>query len=146
MSIKSKLLWLGIGGGLIAVFVKESRRRVPRSPAEVIPADPEIEAALDLASLDLEEEAALDVPEVVSLDALDWSAHDRSPPDDDEAMESGQNWLEALETEAIEDVSDLETPLTITDDVDVVHSALDMSSTDDDIPVADRGAGGPAGL
>ena len=142
MSIKSKLLWLGIGGGLIAVFVKESRRRAVPRPADVIPADPEIEAALDLASLDLDQDAGeIDIPELISLDAVE-----RTHPDDDVAMESGQNWLEALATEAVEDVSDLETPLNITDDEGMDHASRALSSSDDDIPVADRGAGGPGGL
>jgi len=152
---------IGLGGGLIAVFVKESRRRAAPRPAEAIPADPEIEAALDLASLDLDEEAGeVAVPEDTSLDAVERSAHDlgalygvstpravdRSHPDDDVAMEAGQNWLEALETDAIEDGSEPEKPLNLTDDADVDHSSLGPRSTDDDIPVADRGAGGPGGL
>jgi hypothetical protein len=141
MSIKSKLLWLGLGGGLIAVFVKESRRRAAPRPAEAIPADPEIEAALDLASLDLDEEAGeIAVPETVTVEAME------SPPDDDVAMKAGQNWVEALETDAIEDGFEPEKPLRITDDTGAEHSTHDLSASDDDIPVADRGAGGPGGI
>jgi hypothetical protein len=160
MSIKSKLLWLGIGGGLIAVFVKEGRRRAAARPPEAIPADAEIEAALDLASLDIDEEAGeIEVAEPEVFDAGESSredigqlygvstprAEERDHLDNDMAMETGQNWLEALETDSVEDGSEPEKPLNITDDADVDHSSLDALS-DDDIPVADRGAGGPAGL
>ncbi|MEO7097704.1 MAG: hypothetical protein ABI175_30865, partial [Polyangiales bacterium] len=92
MSIKSKLLWLGLGGGLIAMFVKDGRRRAaapsPAPAADAIPSDPEVEAALDLQSLDVDD-IELGAPEMVSLDAMEQPAH----RDNDEAMESGQNWL-----------------------------------------------------
>jgi hypothetical protein len=157
MSIKSKLLWLGLGGGLIALFVKEGRRRPAARPNETIPPDPDIEAALDLQALD-EDALELDTPEATTLDAVERSSHDigalygvatpravdRSHPDDDVAMESGQNWIEALETDAVEGGAEPEKPLSITDDADVDHSSVRADS--DDIPVADRGAGGPGGI
>jgi hypothetical protein len=58
--------------------------------------------------------------------------------DDDGAMDEGQNWLEALETSAAENGPRPEQALEMSDD--------DRGDMRDDVPVADRGSGGPAGL
>jgi hypothetical protein len=58
--------------------------------------------------------------------------------DNDVAMNDGQNWLEALETSAVEDGPRPEQALDMRDD--------DSGDLRDDVPVADRGSGGPAGL
>lgn len=136
MSIKSKLLWLGIGGGLIALFVKEGRRRTPTLARDAIPSDPEIEAALDLDALDVDE-PEVEVPELAALDAMEHSAHG---VDEDAAMLDGQSWFEELETNAIEGAQP-EQPLPITEDAERI-----ATRSRDDIPVADRGAGGPGGI
>ncbi len=155
MSIKSTLFWAGIGGGLIALLVREGRRRGAEPVIEALPRDPEIEAALDLQSLDVD---ALDLA-TPSLDATERSTHDVgalygvSTPragntthlDEDQAMDAGETWLEALAVDAVEDGADPEQPLAITDDADLDHSSL-RALERDDIPVADRGAGGPAGI
>jgi hypothetical protein len=58
--------------------------------------------------------------------------------DDDVAMDEGQNWLEALETSAAENGPRPEQALDMSDD--------DRGDMREDVPVADRGSGGPAGL
>lgn len=122
----------------------------------------DVEAAADLAGLEIEldEVAARDAAEFADTelpiaarprDAGDlYGAHtpaavDRVHPDDDRAFDEGQNWLEALETDAVEGGADPERALDdIIDDEDVLsppHRSLKR-----DIPVADHGAGGRRGL
>jgi hypothetical protein len=91
------------------------------------------------------------VPDGARGDAGDlYGAHtpaavDRTHPDDDHAFAEGQNWLEALETSAIENGAEPDRELDdIVDDEDVLrppHAALAR-----DTPVADHGAGGRRGL
>jgi len=107
------------------------------------------------------EEAAmeLDTPEDTTMEAVEQGARDvgdlygvhtpraadRAHPDDDQAMNDGQNWIEALETSAAENGPLPEEPLeSIVDDEDV-YSAPHPSDSED-TPVADRGSGGPAGI
>ncbi len=139
MSLKSTLFWAALGGGLIALLAKQGRRRTVAHPVETLPPDPEIEAALDRESLDVDSIGfePLEIPEVRTAG--------RVHPDEDVAMEDGQNWLEALETDSIEDDPSPDKPLDISDDGDIDHSTLDLSGRDD-VPVADRGAGGPGGI
>lgn len=105
------------------------------------------------------ERATVESSEDTSLDALEPSGGDagnfygvhtphpegRLLPDDDRAMNDGQNWLEALETSAVENG-----PLpgealdSIVDDEDIYE--LPRPSESEDMPVADRGSGGPAGI
>jgi hypothetical protein len=104
-----------------------------------------------------EEEAVLD--RSVNLDDIEQRAHDvgdlygshtphatdREHPDDDHAFAEGQNWLEALETDAAEGGPEPEEGIEdVVDDEDVYDPphASDMR----DRPVADRGSGGPAGI
>ena len=121
------------------------------------------EAAQDLAVLEVEIDETADRDAAVTTlvddaptgrrlrDAGDlYGAHtppavDRDHPDDDRAFDEGQNWLEALETSAIENGAEPERELTeIVDDEDV-QSPPHASDTRD-TPVADHGAGGRSGL
>jgi hypothetical protein len=73
------------------------------------------------------------------------AAVDRSHPDDDRAFDEGQNWIEALETSAIENGAEPEIELDeIIDDEDVLSPP--HASDTRDTPVADHGAGGSRGL
>ena len=73
------------------------------------------------------------------------AAVDRDHPDDDRAFVTGQNWIEALETSAIENGAEPERELDeIIDDEDVL--APPHAGDHRDIPVADHGAGGRRGL
>jgi hypothetical protein len=119
----------------------------------------DIEAAQDLASLESDlDEASLeiDTPSQTTLDAQDvavdetgelYGVHtpravDNSLPDDRAAFDEGQNWIEALETSAVEYGAEPEQELDVIDDQDVPPHPSDMRDT----PVADRGSGGPGGV
>ncbi len=154
MKLPSKLVLLGLGGGIVAALVMQRRQRGRRRFSEAIPADPEIEAALDLASLEIPDvpfpvlDSSVDIGDVI-LDTGDlYGVHtpravDRAHPDNDAAMADGQNWLEALESDAAEYGAEPEMPLDMSDDRDLGSF---HSSDTRDTPVADRGAGGPGGL
>jgi len=71
-------------------------------------------------------------------------AVERSLPDDDEAFNDGQNWLEALETSAIENGAEREIELEIVDDEDILRPP--HRSIMRDTPVADYGSAGRRGL
>jgi hypothetical protein len=117
------------------------------------------EAAQDLAMLESElDESALeiDTPSQTTLDAQDiavedtgelYGVHtpravDRDLPDDSQAMAEGQNWIEALETSAVEYGAAPEQDVDVTDDQDEPPHASDTRDT----PVADHGSGGPGGV
>ena len=118
------------------------------------------EAAQDLATLESElDESALelDTPSETTLDAIDGSsdgdtgelygvhtpqAVDRDLPDDRTAMDEGQNWLEALQESAVEFGADPEQELDPVDEQDRPPHPSDRR----DLPVADRGSGGPSGV
>jgi hypothetical protein len=120
------------------------------------------EAAQDLAALETElDETELDDDAAIAMrsvgttarerDAGDlYGAHtpaavDRLHPDDDRAFAEGQNWIEALETSAIENGAEPERELDdIIDDEDVLHPP--HASDTRDRPVADHGSGGRRGL
>lgn len=121
----------------------------------------DVEAADDLAGLEteLDETAELDGEVVDALldeptrprDAGDlYGAHtpaavDREHPDDDRAFSQGQNWIEALETDAVEGGPEPERELDdIVDDEDVLDPP--HPSDTHDRPIADHGAGGRRGL
>ncbi len=140
------MFFLGLGGGIIAALVLQQKHRTRRF-VESLPDDPEIEAALDLQSLELDEsplpvlDASVDVSEVArDTDDL----YGVYAPDDDVAMGEGQNWIEALETDVIEYGTEPERPLDMSDDGEMISAG--RSSVTRDTPVADRGAGGPGGL
>ena len=122
----------------------------------------DVEAAQDLAGLETE----LDEPEIVLTGNIDevieldrpvrrdggdlYGAHTPAAahgvlPDDDRAFEEGQNWVEALETSAIENGAEPERPLDdIIDDEEVLQPP--HASDRRDRPVADLGSGGRRGL
>ncbi|HSR98572.1 MAG TPA: hypothetical protein VLM79_16060 [Kofleriaceae bacterium] len=138
------------------------------SELQVVPLDvdalstADVEAAQDLALL----ESELDDPAAAFADTTDevieldhpirrdggdlYGAHtpaavDRVHPDDDRAFKEGQNWIEALETSAIENGAEPERPLDdIIDDEEVLQPP--HASDKRDRPVADLGSGGRRGL
>lgn len=69
-------------------------------------------------------------------------ASDRSQLDNDQSFETGQNWIESLETRAAEGGPEPEQELQILDDGDVTSPPSDAR----DRPLADRGAAGRRGL
>jgi hypothetical protein len=114
----------------------------------------ETEAYLDQAE---EEELPLDRPD--NLDDIEQRAHDvgdlygihtphatdRGHPDDDHAFDQGQNWIEALETDAAEGGPEPEQGVEDVVDDEDVYGPPHASDTRDR-PVADRGSGGPGGI
>ncbi|HET7506223.1 MAG TPA: hypothetical protein VFK02_34625 [Kofleriaceae bacterium] len=73
------------------------------------------------------------------------AAVDRVHADDDRAMAEGQNWIEALETSAIENGAEPERELDdIIDDEDVLRPPHPSDLRD--TPIADHGSGGRRGL
>ena len=112
-----------------------------------------MESSLEGAAMELEglEDPTLDSIEQSASDVGDlYGVHtpramDRVHPDDDQAMEDGQNWIEALETSAAENGPLPEQSLESIVDDDDIYGAPHPSDSDD-TPVADRGSGGPAGI
>lgn len=111
-----------------------------------------------LSSMD-EESMELDTPSETTLDSIERSAHDtgdlygvHTPPavdrthgNDEQTMDEGQNWIEALESSAIENGAEPEQELDdIVDDDDIYASPHPTDTRD--TPVADRGSGGPGGI
>ncbi len=118
----------------------------------------DVEVAQDLAGLEseLDDEALLESEPTTRITTLPRgnrgsgelygvyspNAANTELPDDDAAFESGQNWIEALETSAAENGPLPEEELDILDDDD-----LDSPRTDTrDRPIADLGAAGPRGM
>lgn len=111
----------------------------------------DIEAASDLAALELRGDDDLVAPDARPHDAGDlYGGHtpiavDRVHPDNDQAFVEGQNWLEALETSAVENGVEPERELDdLVDDEELLRSPHPSSRRD--TPVADYGAGGRRGL
>jgi hypothetical protein len=122
----------------------------------------DIAAAQDLAALDLDIDritAEEDVQiELIDVDALAvtrdsgdlYGVHtpaavDRTHPDNDQSFNDGQNWIEALETSAVENGAEPERELSeIVDDEDVFRAP--HASLARDVPIADLGSGGRRGL
>ncbi len=72
-------------------------------------------------------------------------AQDREHPDDDQAFDTGENWLEALEASAAENGPEPERGLDdVVDDEDVLQPPHPSDTRDR--PVADHGSGGRPGL
>jgi hypothetical protein len=115
-------------------------------------ADPDAETADEAAERDAEIMSGVPVVEPGRRgdDGELYGAHtpaaaDRDHPDDDQAFDDGQNWLEALETSAVESGPEPERDLAdIVDDEDVL--APPHASGARDTPVADHGSGGRRGL
>jgi len=143
---------MGVGGTLVGFFLERSRRSTgSRRGLDTVPADPEVEAALEDQAGDFDE------PEMTTLDAMESSAHDvgdlygsHTPRasetehrDGDASFNEGQNWLEALGGDAAEfGTADPERPLDMYDEQEGGTHQGDHK----DRPVADRGSGGPGGL
>lgn len=113
----------------------------------------DVEAAQDLAALENEADDAveLELEPARPGDAGDlYGGHtpvavDRVHPDDDRAVADGQNWVEALETSAIENGAAPGRPLDdIVDDEEILRTP--HRSSHRDTPVADLGSGGCRGL
>jgi hypothetical protein len=110
------------------------------------------ETDLDQASLDLDTPAETDLDARIAAEAGHGTgelygvhtppAVDRDLPDDREAMDQGENWLEALQESATEHGAAPEREIDVVDEVDEPPHPSD----DRDIPVADRGSAGPGGL
>ena len=66
----------------------------------------------------------------------------RDVRDDDSTMQTGENWVEALEATSAENGPLPEALVDIVDDEDFDHLPTDNR----DIPIADRGSAGPRGL
>jgi hypothetical protein len=73
------------------------------------------------------------------------AAVDRVHPDGDRSFDDGQNWIEALETSAVENGAEPERELDeIIDDEDVLRPP--HASRTRDTPIADLGSAGRRGL
>jgi hypothetical protein len=122
----------------------------------------DVEAAEDLAGLEVDIDATAERDtEVIALGDLDelpglrdagdlYGAHtpaavDRVHPDGDRSFDDGQNWIEALETSAVENGAEPERELDeIIDDEDVLRPP--HASHTRDTPIADLGSAGRRGL
>jgi hypothetical protein len=125
----------------------------------------DVEGDLELAETETfledegEQEPELAGDRVENLDDIERRAHDvgdlygihtphatdRDHPDDDHAFAEGQNWMEALETDAAEGGPAPEEGIEdVVDDEDVYDPP--HASDTRDRPVADRGSGGPGGI
>lgn len=106
--------------------------------------DSDLEDDLEEADSDLEEaEGPRDAGDLYGAHTP--VAVDREHPDDDLAFVEGQNWVEALETSAIEGGAEPERELdSIIDDEEALRPP--HPSTTRDVPVADHGSGGRRGL
>ena len=121
----------------------------------------EYEVAQDLVALDdvdYDESAVeLDTPSQTDVDAIAGSitaddgelygvhtprAVDRHLPDGARSSEDGENWIESLQASAVENGAEPEREIDVSDEV---YEPPHPSDTRD-IPVADRGSGGPRGL
>ena len=126
-------------------------RGVPLS-VDVMP-DVEADADQDLAAFESDLEVVdaeiIDEQEVRDTGDL-YGVHtpraaDREHPDDDAAFDEGQNWVEALETSAVENGPVPEQDLSdVVDDEDILEPPHATDTRD--IPVADRGSAGRGGL
>jgi hypothetical protein len=123
------LFTLGVGVG---AYLGYRATRAPRGTGARRYADLGFEEAPDL------EVAPLDV------DALDVTDEEPEVSDDDRAVADGQNWIEALETSAIENGATPGRPLDdIVDDEEILRPPHRSSRRD--TPVADLGSGGRRG-
>ena len=95
--------------------------------------------ALSAADVETELDATLDGRSAPTLDMIEMAVYDGGdgPLLDPAALEEGQTWLEALETRATEIGAAPGRDLVMDDSEDVDTR---------DLPVADRGSGGPGGI
>lgn len=110
--------------GFIALLLRPRSRRAAKTPGVRVPPEP----------IDAQE-----VPDTGDLYGQKVDvAFEPYTVDDDVAMEDGQNWLEQLEQDAAEGGLMPEEAIDLREDT----RRNDLR----DIPVADRGSGGPGGL
>ena len=172
-----KVLLVGVAGAY-ALHRVRSRTRSSARVGIVPPPDPadpvqELYSETDFAiELDTPSETTLDTVNETVADIGDLygihtaQAEDVTHPDDDVAMRQGQNWLEALQTDAVEGGLLPEHEIESGDELDRERGERRARSTYEgraevegsaevdraphtsdtwDTPVADRGSGGPAG-
>jgi hypothetical protein len=142
------LKWAALGGAAYLLY-QELKPGQPRARKPPLTEDEEV--AYDLFTL--EDELAIDIREAnAAYDATDSGelygmhvprAQDNVLPDDDRAFADGQNWLEAMETNAAEGGPMPEAELNIIDDQDDASTAATLRN---DRPIADFGSGGRRGL
>ena len=151
-----KVILLGAGAAYVLHRARTgTARRARRAEGTVPPPDPldpvqglysEMDPAIEL---DTPSETTLDTVNETLADTGDLygihtpAAEDKTHPDDDVAMRDGQNWIEALQTDAVEGGTEPERELEMADDADLDRPPHPTDTRD--IPVADRGSGGPAG-
>ena len=104
------------------------------------------ESALELdtpseTTIDAQNDAALETGELYGVHTASAAAHAQLD-DGDDSFDDGQNWLEALETSAVEYGAEPEHEIDVIDDMDTAPHPSDTRDT----PVADRGSGGPGGV
>ncbi|MEO8705815.1 MAG: hypothetical protein ABI867_37640 [Kofleriaceae bacterium] len=139
-------------GGLAAFVLGKRRKARPVNDFAVDPHDPVQSIGIEDAQLvdfDVDAEVARDLDGLDPLPALPREelyglqpVIDAELVDDDQAAR-GENWVEALETEAIENDPRPGRDLVIDEGDDMQTSPrIDLR----DIPVADRGSAGPRGL
>jgi hypothetical protein len=150
-----KVLLVGAAGAYALHRVRTSTTRRTKRDGVVPPPDPldpvqemysEIDPAVELdtpseTTLDTVNETVADIGDLYGVHTS--RAEDTTHPDDDVAMREGQNWIEALQTDAVEGGPLPEREVESGDDADLDRSP--HSSDTRDTPVADRGSGGPAG-
>jgi hypothetical protein len=139
-------------GAAGAYALHRVRTRTKRRIGVVPPPDPddpvqgfysETDPAIELdtpseTSLDTVNETVADIGDLYGIHTS--TAEDVTHLDNDEAMRGGQNWLEALQTDAVEGGPLPEHEVESSDDAEPGHRTDTR-----DTPVADRGSGGPAG-
>ncbi|MGE0398518.1 MAG: hypothetical protein AB7T06_17560 [Kofleriaceae bacterium] len=151
-----KVLLVGAAGAYVLHRARSSTARRARRDANAVPppdpADPvqslysETDPAIELdtpaeTTLDTVNETVADVGDLYGVHTA--PAEDKTHPDDDTAMREGQNWLEALQTDAVEGGTEPEREIEMADDAEIDRPP--HASDTRDTPVADRGSGGPAG-
>ena len=120
----SKLLWLGVGSGIVALMFSKRRAPKPESfdadPADSVQDVDVLDAVDPLDDLDVDAMSMIDR----DVDVEGTSDNGVFAEDDDVAMREGQNWVEALETSAAEDGPQPEQPLdAVFDDEDLYSAA-----------------------
>ena len=151
-----KVILFGAAGAYVVHRARASTsRRARRAEGTVPPPDPmdpvqglysETDPAMELdtpaeTTLDTVNETVADIGDLYGIHTP--VAEDKTHLDDDTAMNEGQNWLEALQTDSVEGGTEPERELDMVDDAEVDRPP--HSSDTRDTPVADRGSGGPAG-
>lgn len=151
-----KVLLVGAAGAYVLHRARTRTARRARSARGTVPPPDPQDPVQSLYSED-DPAVELDTPAETSLDTVNETvadtgdlygihtprAEDTTHPDDDQAMAAGQNWIEALETDAVEGGPLPEHELEIEDDAE--NDRPPHATDTRDIPVADRGSGGPAG-